>query len=90
MPELNQRLEQLKAKMAKVESISRRLGVLEKKLRTVERQSTDKNDEDTGDSTIWQSLEELRGFAERLSIAVTQLESEIEGTEQSLRHLETD
>ncbi|TFG10538.1 hypothetical protein EU538_01575 [Candidatus Thorarchaeota archaeon] len=90
MLDLEQRIEELRAKILQVESINHRLKALENRIEDFGNVREGTAGENMQESTIWQSLEELRGFAERLALAVTQLESEIETIRMATRHLEDD
>lgn len=90
MPGLGHRLEQFRTKIMEIESLSNRIKNLERQLEGVENGNDVTQSDDVDESIIWQSLDELRRFAERLSIAVTQLESDVEMLALSMSHLDDD
>ncbi len=87
---LEDQLEQLRTKLMMIESLGNRIKDLERHLGPIENTRAENQSDDVYESRIWRELDELRGFVERLSIAVTQLESEVQTMALSTSHLEDD
>lgn len=90
MSGLGHRLEQLRTKLMEIESLSNQIKTLERQLERIESSKDGNQSDDADESIIWRSLDELRGFVERLSIAVTQLESEVQIMALSIYRLDDD
>ncbi len=90
MSGLGHRLEQLRTKLMEIESLSNRIKNLERRLERIENGRDGNHNEGADEPIVWRSLDELRGVVERLSVAVTQLESEVQTMTSSISHLDDD